>query len=211
MSGGGILFGILLAVPLLPVSRHFARGSVAWLILFMTVTLAFGKNGILLLQSVVTGHGDPESVLIYGQIAYGIPPLVTRILFALAAIPILWQFGKLMLQLLRTYGPAREESYARWVTTILVAFMSYFVLMTVHTAVFGDRDLLMRKILPMYIPFMLLFAFLVLAVATWVYQTAGNMREAPTAAVQLTWVNSAVLFLLACMVIGSELVFLKSH
>lgn len=207
-SGGGILFGIMFALPLLPLSRRFPRGSIGWLILFTTVTLAFGLNGVLLLQSVATGRGDPEAVLIYADFGYGIPRVVTRIVFVLLAIPILAVFGKLTFQLFRAFGPAPADSHAGWVTTVAASFLPYFGLMTIHTAVFGDRELLFRQMLPFYVPFILLFELLILAAASWVYQTAGPTREAPPAANYLNGAKAVKLFLLAAAVIAGELLFL---
>lgn len=208
MSGGGILFGVLLALPLLPLSRLFPRGSPGWLVLFMTVTLAFGLNGVLLLVSALTGHGDAEAVLVYGHLGYGIPTDVLRILFCLCAIPLLAVFGRLLSTCLRTFGPAPEDSYARWVLTVEAGFLPYFLLMTGHTAIFGDRALLLRQLLPFYLPYMLAFAFMVLAAATRVYQAARPVRQQPAAADRPTWAKAAFLFSLACAVIGAELAFL---
>ncbi len=207
-SGGGILFGILFAVPLFPLSRQFARGSVGWLIAWMTFTLAFGLNGVLLLQSVVTGHGDPEAVLVYGHLGYGIPPVVIKVIFALVAIPVLAVFGRCMFHLLRTYGPVPGDSQARWVITVAAGFFPYFILMTAHTAVFGDRELLFRQLLSFYVPFMLLFLSLIVAAAMWVYRSAGPTRELPPSTIQLSVANAVILFLIACAVIGIELVSL---
>jgi hypothetical protein len=128
-----------------------------------------------------------------------------RILFALLAIPVLAVFGRLMLQLLRTFGPAPGDSYVGWVATVEAGFLPYFLLMFGHTAVFGDRELLLRQLLPFYVPVMLLFAILVLVAATWVYRTAAAARPAAT---HLTATKAIILFGLACAVIGSELTFL---
>lgn len=77
-SGGGILFGILLPLPLLLIARRIQTESLKWLILFMTVTLAFGLNGILLFQSVATGAGDPGDLMGVGESAYRIPRSLWR-------------------------------------------------------------------------------------------------------------------------------------
>ncbi len=195
-------------MPLLPLSRLFPRGSLGWLIVLVTVTLAFGLNGVLLMQSAATGAGDPAHLLVYGREGYGISTVVMRSLFALFAIPVLVAFGSLMLKLLRTFGPRPEDSYVRWVATVQAGFMFYFLLMAGHTAIFGDRALLLRQMLPFYVPFMVLLALLVLAAATWVYRTAGPARESPPAARHMTGARAIVLFGLACAVIGSELAFL---
>ena len=205
MSGGGILFGILFALPLIPLSGRFRRGSVVWLILFMTLTMALGLNGVLLVQSVATGAGDPAALLAYGTAGYGIPNAVMRILFAIVGIPVLVVFVRLMLNLLRVFGPAPGDSYVGWVATVEAGFIPYFFLMTAHTAYFGDRATLFRQILSFYIPFIALLALLVLIAATWVFRTAGATKKGAAAAGPPSVSKAMVLFGLAVALICGEL------
>lgn len=205
-SGGGIFFGVLLPLPLLLIVRRVPVGSLTWLILFMTVTLAFGNNGILLLQSVATGAGDPSDFMGVGEVVYHIPRIVWRLAFAIGAVPLLWVFVRMMLRLLRAFGPWQEDSYFRWVLVVEVGFLTYFVPMFVHTAIFGNRERLFRLFPSMYLPMILLLGILVLAAATIVYRKAGAARDDP--AINMTPRKTVVLFLIACAVIGIELAFL---
>lgn len=205
-SGGGIFFGVLLPLPLLLIARRVQIGSLTWLIFFMTVTLAFGTNGILLFQSVATGSGDPGDLMGIGESVYRIPRSLWRVVFAVVAIPLLWLFVKMMLKLLRAFGPSQNDSYLRWVLVVEVGFLTYFVPMTVHTAIFGNRELLFRQFPSFYLPIILLFGILVLIAATIVYRQAGVARAEPV--IKMSPWKVMVLFLMACAVIGIELAFL---
>jgi hypothetical protein len=172
----------------------------------MTVTLAFGTNGVLLLQSVATGAGDPGDLMGVGEIAYRIPRSLWRVLFAVVAVPLLWVFVKMMLKLLRAFGPSQDDTYLRWVLVVEAGMLAYFVPMFVHTAIFGNRERLFRLFPSMYLPQILLLGILVLAAATTVYRKTVVERVDP--AIDLSPWKVMVLFLMACAVIGIELAFL---
>ncbi|MCX5660159.1 MAG: M50 family metallopeptidase [Planctomycetota bacterium] len=210
MSGGGILFGILFALPLLPLARRARPGSLGWLIPFATGTFALGKNGVLLLQSAATGHGDPEAVLVYADAGYHIPPAVMRVLFVLLSVPILVGFARLLLRLLRAFGPAPDQSRLSWLLTVEAGVMPYFLLMTAHSYFWGDREMLLKQMLPFYVPFMLLFALLVGGVALWTWRTraANQADSALPESLVLNAMSVLILFVLAVAVIGGELAFL---
>lgn len=127
-------------------------------------------------------------------------------IFAFAAIPLLWMFAKMTIKVLRALGPAPDDSYLRWVFVVEVGFLGYLVLMTVHTAIFGNRERLARLFPSFYLPFIVVLAILVLAAATWVYRKAGVGRADP--AIKISPWKAMVLFLMACAVIGIELAFL---
>lgn len=200
MSGGGIFFGVLLALPLLPLARRARRASIGWLIAFSTVTFSLGKNGVLLLQSAATGHGDPAAVLVYADVGYHVPPFVMRVLFVLLSVPILVGFVRLLHKLLHAFGPAPGQTRLGWILTVEAGIMPYFLLMTIHTYFWGNRELLQRQMLPFYVPFMLLFALLVAGGGLWAYRPpAREPTHADAAEAALPAINPGTTLLLALL------------
>lgn len=190
--GSGIALGTIFVLPLLLICRTVKRGSTAWLIATATVAFEMLLNAAYLLLGAINPFGDAQ-----GMVVYGVP----RIVLVVIGIPLLVVFTKMGRDVLSGLGLRREDGLRQWLLVGL-GIPAYFPLMVAYTAVVRPQVL---SEFPKQFAVMVVLTSAVLAMVAWVFKTS---QDDPTITLPASFINrAAVLFGLACVVIGSELLF----
>lgn len=189
--GSGIVLGTLFVMPLLWGRRALIRNSSWWLILTATVAFEMGLNAAYLLLGAVMPFGDAQ-----GMVVYGVP----KVVLILIGIPLLVMFAKTGRGIFTGLGLRREDGLGRWLLVAL-GIPAYFPLMIGYTAVVRPQVL---AEFPKQLAMMVVLTCAVAGAVVWSFKT---LREDATATSASCVGRALVLFALACLVIGSELLF----
>lgn len=189
--GSGIVLGTFFVLPLLWGRRAVARHSALWLILTATFAFEMGLNAAYLLLGAVMPFGDAQ-----GMVVYGVP----KVILIVMGIPLLVAFAKTGRDIFEGLGLSRVDGLGRW---LLVAsgIPAYFPLMIGYTAVVRPQIL---SEFPKQLAMIVVFTTAVIGAAAWSFKTSRNDAIIASSSVVR---RSLALFSLACLVIGSELLF----
>jgi hypothetical protein len=200
--GSGVVFGTIFVLPLLIVYRTASPRSLLWLI--GTAVFAFEMliNANYLLLGAVKPFGDAQGVIVYGELILRSMngwPVIPRILVFFLGIPSLYYFCVFGAQILTGLGLRKEDGLRNWLVVGL-GIPAYFPLMIVYNAIVRPHIL---DELPQHFIVMTCMTLGVLGVVALAYRNARGGEVMPDHSLVT---RTAVLFGLACLVVGGELI-----
>jgi hypothetical protein len=194
--GSGVVFGTLFVLPLLFLRRMVSPHSLTWLIATSIFAFEMLINANYLLLGAVKPFGDAQGVIVYGEM---IVPVIPRIIVFVLGVPSLYFFCVFGTQILTGLGLRKEDGLRNWLLVGL-GIPAYLPLMIAYNAIVRPSIL---EELPQHLTVMAFITLIVLGMMAVAYR---NASVSDCVECHSPCRRAVVLFGLACVVIGSELI-----
>lgn len=190
--GAGIVLGTIFVLPLFLARKMAQCGSIVWLVATATIAIEMVLNAAYLLLGAVMPFGDAQ-----GMVVYGVPRLVLIVI----GVPLLLVFAHFGRAIIIGLGLRHEDGLGRWLLVGL-GIPAYFPLMVAYTAVVRPQVL---SEFPKHLAMMVVLTAIVLGTVAWAFKTSRDCQAIVQPRPIVT--TAVILFGLACVVIGGELLF----